>query len=480
MNNKAKILIIEDDKSMQDFLKGFLEHEGYSVQATVNGREGLETMEKESFDLVITDVVMPEVDGVEVLRSIKRNNIETSIIVITGHPSIRQAVELIKMGADDYFKKPFITDEILLVIERCLRQRKLTQENIELRHRLGKRDEFPEFVGNSEKMQTVLDLILKVADSNVTVLVQGESGTGKELVAKAIHEKSPRRNHSFIPVNCGAIPETLLESELFGYEKGSFTGADAQKQGLFEAADKGTIFLDEVGEMGSSLQVKLLRILETGMLWPVGANKGRKIDARVIAATNKNLKEAVQKNEFREDLFYRLNVFPISLPSLKEHREDIPFMAEWFLEKHKYKGKKASISPEAMILLTSYSWPGNVRELENIIARAVILSLGREITVDLLPPEIRTPGVSKLYYGELYDKSFKEAKLEFEKKYIERLFQKAGNDFNIASRFAGLSRAYLYEMVRKHGTSSRRNKKSDKSASSSKDAMPTVSQSPTI
>ncbi len=475
MNSKAKILVIEDDKSMRDFLKDFLELEGYSIHAAVNGREGLETIEKESFDLVITDVVMPEVDGVEVLRAIKGSSIETSVIVITGHSSIRQAVELIKMGADDYFKKPFITDEILLVIERCLRQRRLTHENIELRYRLGKRDEFPEFIGSSEKMQAVLDLILKVADSNITVLIQGESGTGKELVAKAIHEKSSRRNQPFIPVNCGAIPETLLESELFGYEKGSFTGADAQKQGLFEAADKGTIFLDEVGEMGPSLQVKLLRIFETGLLWPVGANKGRKIDVRVIAATNKNLKEEMLKKEFREDLFYRFNVFPITLPSLKERKEDIPLMVHWFLEKHRYKGKKVSISPEAMILLSSYSWPGNVRELENVIARVAILSLGKEITIDLLPPEIGTPDASKLYCGELYDKPFKDAKLEFEKRYVEKLLQKSEKDFNIASQFAGLSRAYIYEMAKKFGFISGRKKNDNKSVLHGKDTVPTIS-----
>lgn len=474
MDSKAKILIIEDDKSMQDFLKDFLELEGYSIKTANNGREGLETIKREGFDLVITDVVMPEVDGVEVLRSIKGSGLDASIIVITGHSSIRQAVEFIKLGADDYFKKPFITDEILLVIERCLRQRKLTHENIELRHKLGNWDEFPEFVGNSEKMHAVLDLILKVADSSVTVLIQGESGTGKELVAKGIHEKSQRGKYLFIPVNCGAIPETLLESELFGYEKGSFTGADAQKQGLFEAADKGTIFLDEVGEMGPALQVKLLRILETGMLWPIGANKGRKIDVRVIAATNKNLKEEVQKKEFREDLFYRLNVFPINIPSLKEHKEDIPALVHWFLEKHKRKGKKIGISADAMALLTSYNWPGNVRELENVIARASILSLGKEITADVLPPEIRSPDGSKIYYGELYDKPFKDAKVEFERTYIERLLQKSQNDFILAAQFSGLSRAYLYEMVRKYGIDSKKNKK-DNTTPRNKGVVPTLS-----
>ncbi|HHT9127027.1 MAG TPA: sigma-54-dependent transcriptional regulator [Candidatus Brocadiia bacterium] len=477
MNSKAKILIIEDDNSMRDFLKDFLEHEGYSVQAAINGREGLEIIKKEYFDLVITDVVMPEVDGVEVLRSIKGSNIETSIIVITGQASIRQAVEFIKMGADDYFKKPFITDEILLVIERCIRQRKLANENTELRHRLGRRHEFPEIIGGSEKMQVILDLILKVADSDATVLILGESGTGKELVARAIHEKGLRKSHPFIPVNCGAIPETLLESELFGYEKGSFTGADVQKQGFFEAADKGTIFLDEIGEMGQSLQVKLLRILETRMLYRIGSNKGKEINVRVIAATNKNLKEEVQKKEFRQDLFYRFNVFPIVLPSLRERREDIPLLVNWFLEKHKYKGKKVSIASEALKLLTNtlYSWPGNVRELENVIARATILSLGKEITVDLLPPEIRTPDVSKLYYGEIYEKPFKEAKQAFERRYVEKLLQKTENDFNIASQFAGLSRAYLYEMVKKYDIDSGRRKKDIKNILLSKDTMPTIS-----
>lgn len=477
MDNKAKILIIEDDNSLRDFLKDFLELEGYYVHAATNGREGVETLKREKFDLVITDVVMPEVDGVEVLRSIKENNIDISIIVITGHSSIRQAVEFIKMGADDYFKKPFITDEILLVIERCLKQRRLRHENVVLRHRLDKQKEFPGIIGNSEKIQVVLDLILKVADSSATVLILGESGTGKELVARAVHEKSSRKKYPFIPVNCGAIPETLLESELFGYEKGSFTGADVQKQGLFEAANKGTIFLDEVGEMGSSLQVKLLRILETGMLWPVGASEGREINVRVIAATNKNLKEEMLKKEFREDLFYRFNVFPIVLPLLKERREDIPLLVHCFLDKYRYKGKKVGISPEAVKLLTntSYSWPGNVRELENIVARSTILSLGEEITVDLLPPEIRSPDVSNIHYGEIYEKPFKEAKQEFERQYVEKLLRKTENDFIVASKYAGISRTYLYEMVRKYSISSRKKKKDAKDILHGKDTVSNLS-----
>jgi DNA-binding NtrC family response regulator len=464
MNNKAKILIIEDDHSLRDFLKDFLEHEGYFVCVATNGRKGLETLEKENFDLVITDVVMPEVDGVEVLRTIKESGIDISIIIITGHSSIRQAVEFIKMGADDYFKKPFVTEEILLVIDRCLKQRNLAHENIELRHRLDKQSEFPEIIGNSSKIQAVLDLILKVADSTTTVLILGDSGTGKELVARAIHEKSSRRKHPFVPVNCGAIPETLLESELFGYEKGAFTGADEQKQGLFEAANNGTIFLDEVGETGSSLQVKLLRILESGMLWPIGANKGRRIDVRIVAATNKDLKEEVLKKEFRTDLFYRFNVYPIVLPTLKERREDIPPMVLHFLEKHMYKDKKVDISQEALKLLTntSYSWPGNVRELENIIARTTILSLGTEITVDLLPQEIRTPVVSKRYYSEIYEKPFKIAKQDFEKQYVKKLLQKTDMDFITAAQSAGISRTYLYEMVRRYGLDSKRKKRENK------------------
>ncbi|MGR3311618.1 MAG: sigma-54-dependent transcriptional regulator [Candidatus Brocadiales bacterium] len=477
MDSKVKILIIEDDKSMREFLKDFLELEGYSVHTAVNGREGLETIERENFDLVLTDIVMPEVDGVEVLRSIKESGADTSIIVVTGYSSFRQAVEFIKMGADDYFKKPFVTDEVLLVIERCLKQRKLAQENIELRHRLGKRDEFPEIIGNSRKMQSVLDMILKVADSRMTVLLLGESGTGKELVARAIHEKSLRKKYPFIPVNCGAIPESLLESELFGYEKGSFTGADAQKMGLFEAANRGTIFLDEIGEMGASLQVKLLRILETGILWPIGANEGRKINARVIAATNKDLKKEVQKKEFREDLFYRFNVFPIVLPSLKERREDIPSMVHCFLEKYRYKGRKVCISREAMQLLTNtlYNWPGNVRELENVVARATILSLGKKIVPNLLPPEILTPDVSIIEHSEIYDMPFKDAKLEFEKRYVEKLLMKNESDFIIASQSAGISRTYLYEMVRKHDMGSMRKRKDKKAILHGNDVVPIAS-----
>ncbi len=446
---QSNILIVEDDVSMREFLSDLLTSEGYNVDWSIHGGDAKKKVELKSYDIVITDVVMPEVDGVEVLRYVKEKSPDTSVIIITGYSTIKQAVELVKMGADDYFNKPFDNDDMLLVIQKALKHRKFLQDSKEFKEVSGKSDTFPEIIGKGKALQSIFEMMGKVAKTDATVLIQGESGTGKELVARAIHDRSPRSSHSLIPVNCGAIPETLLESELFGHEKGAFTGAVIRKHGLFEIAHDGTIFLDEIGEMSFFLQVKLLRILETGIFRRIGDTKDLNVNVRVIAATNKNLKEAVEKKEFREDLYYRLNVFPIDLPPLRERKEDIPLLVEWFLKKHKLAEKNMRVSDDVFEAFSKYNWPGNVRELENVIERAGILSPSNEITADDLPIEVRYSDDS-MFYGETYDKTFKEAKVEFEKTYLEKLLKRTSYDIARASKFAGVTRAYVYEMLKKY------------------------------
>jgi DNA-binding NtrC family response regulator len=450
MKKQSNILIVEDDVSMREFLSDLLTNEGYKVDWSIHGADAKKKVERKSYDIVITDVVMPEVDGVEVLKYVKEKSPDTSVIVITGYSTLKQAVELVKMGADDYFNKPFDNDDMLLVIEKALRRRKFLQDSEGFEEILEKPDTFPEIIGKGGALQFIFEMMKKVAKTDATVLIQGESGTGKELVARAIHDRSPRSSHALIPVNCGAIPETLLESELFGHEKGAFTGAIVRKHGLFEIANDGTIFLDEIGEMSFFLQVKLLRILETGAFRRIGDTKDLSVNVRVIAATNRDLKSAVKKKEFREDLYYRLNVFPIDLPPLRERKEDIPLLVEWFLKKHKLTEKNVRVSDDVLEALSKYSWPGNVRELENVIERAAILSPGKDIEVDYLPVEVRYSDDSTLYGGETYDKPFKQAKAEFEKTYLKKLLEKTSYDIAKASKIAGVTRAYVYEMLKKY------------------------------
>ncbi len=447
---QSNILIVEDDVSMREFLSDLLTSEGYNVDWSIHGGDAKKKVELKSYDIVITDIVMPEVDGVEVLKYVKEKRPDTSVIVITGYSTIKQAVELVKMGADDYFNKPFDNDDMLLVIKKALKHRKFLQDSKEFEEIHGESDTFPEIIGKGGTLPSIFEMMKKVAKTDATVLIQGESGTGKELVARAIHDRSPRSSHPLIPVNCGAIPETLLESELFGHEKGAFTGAVIRKHGIFEIAHDGTIFLDEIGEMSFFLQVKLLRIIETGIFRRIGDTKDLNVNVRIIAATNKNLKSAVERKEFREDLYYRLNVFPIDLPPLRERKEDIPLLVEWFLKKHKLAEKNMRVSDDIFKVFNRYNWPGNVRELENVIERAAILSPDNEITADHLPIEVRYSDDSMFYGDEAYDKSFKEAKAGFEKAYLEKLLKKTSYDIARASKFAKVTRAYVYEMLKKY------------------------------
>jgi len=453
-DRQPKILVVEDDDSMQDFLLTFLEREGYQVYWASHGGIAQEKLAQEPFDVVITDIIMPEVDGVEVLDYVKERHPDTSVIIMTGRSSVRQAVELIRRGADDYFKKPFDIDEMLHVIRKSLDHRRVRREvrvsaapaAVE-----APAAACPDIVGGSAAIVPVFDMISKVADTNSTVLIQGESGTGKELVASAIHENSSRQDQAFIPVHCGAIPESLLESELFGHEKGSFTGAIARKEGVFKLADHGTLFLDEVSEMSVPLQVKLLRILEAGTFRRVGGVEDIHVDVRVVAATNRRLKELLDKNLFRQDLYYRLNVFPIVVPPLRDREGDVALLVDHFLEKFREAGSSVGpISKEALDLLRAYRWPGNVRELENVIERAVILASGEEIRPAHLPLELRSTEQHPTAPPQAAELSFREAKGEFEKRYLETLLEKHNGSVATAAQAAGMSRAHFYELIKKY------------------------------
>jgi two-component system response regulator PilR (NtrC family) len=386
---KHRILIVDDEESMRDFLSIMLHREGYQVDTAVDGAQAVVHLRDHNYDLVISDIKMPRMSGLELLAHIKERTPETVVLMVTAFSTTDEAVEAMKQGAYDYITKPFRNEEIRLIITNALERRELRQENLALKEELGKRFSFDGLIGKSKAMQDVFTMVKKVAASPVKVLVTGESGTGKELVARAVHYNSDRRDGPFVPINCGAIPENLLESELFGHEKGSFTGAIKQKQGLFETAAGGTIFLDEIGELPAMMQVKLLRVLQENEFRRVGGTKDIKTDVRVLAATNRHLEEAVNEGSFREDLYYRFNVIRVDLPPLRQRREDIPVMIDFFWER--FTGKAGvKVTEDAMRRLIDYHWPGNVRELENVIERATVLGRENEITLDCLPPNLVT------------------------------------------------------------------------------------------
>lgn len=377
-----KILVVDDEQSLREVLSIMLKRAGYAVTSVSDGEEAIEQLQKEIFDLVITDLRMPKVDGMEVLRAVKSASPETVVLIITAFATADSAVEAMKQGAYDYLTKPFQVDEVQLIIRNALEKRRLTTENILLKREMASQSSFAQLVGQSEAMQKVFDVVKKVADSKSNVLICGESGTGKELVARAIHYNSVRSTLPFVAVNCSAVPETLLESELFGHMKGSFTGAISNKAGLFEVANGGTIFLDEIGDTTPTIQVKLLRVIQEREFRRVGGTQDVKVDVRIVAATNKDLEKAVADGSFREDLYYRLDVIPIRLPPLRLRSGDIPLLVNHFLARFsKESGKPMpTISPEAMQVLLGHEWRGNVRELENLIERVVAFSTGSAVT----------------------------------------------------------------------------------------------------
>jgi len=371
----ARILVVDDEMIVCESCKRILEEEGYEVDTALSGREAFEKMKENPFDIVITDLKMPGIDGMEVLRTFRKEYADAIIIMITGFSTVETAVEAMKLGAFDYIPKPFTPDEVAIVVKKAIEKKNLMLENIYLRQELQEKYGFHNIVGKSKKMQEIYRIIAKVAVTDSTVLIYGQSGTGKELIARAIHFNSSRREKQFVPVDCAVLSENLLESELFGHVRGSFTGAVTTKPGLFEVADGGTVFLDEVGNISLSIQAKLLRVLQEREFTPVGGTKTKKVDIRLIAATNKDLGRMIKEEVFREDLYYRLNIVPIYLPTLKERQEDIPLLAVHFLKKYAEEMGKTikGFTPEAMEKMMKYPWPGNIRELENVVERTVVM-----------------------------------------------------------------------------------------------------------
>ncbi len=450
---RERILVVDDEENLLHFLSKLLKGEGYRVKTAETGAKALERVQRSDFDLAILDIKLPDMDGVAVLRAFREVVPEANVVMITAYGSIESAVEAMKAGAYDYVVKPFRAEEILKVVHKALEQGRLWREVLRLRREVERKYSFENIVGKSQAMQEVFRQIEKVCASKSTVLIAGESGTGKELVAKAIHYRSDRRNRPFVVIDCGAIPENLQESELFGHIKGSFTGAVSTKRGLFEEANGGTLFLDEVGDLSAPSQAKLLRVLQEGSIRRLGETKTIQVDVRVIAATNKDLAGLVREGRFREDLYYRLNVVPIVLPPLRQRREDIPLLVECFIHRYAAAAKKEvrRISASAMELLFSYRWPGNVRELEHAIERAVLFCDKETLEEELLPQEVRNQREQICLQVPEAPLGLKEAvekmSQELERGLIERALDGMGGNRSAAARLLGISRrALLYKM----------------------------------
>jgi two-component system, NtrC family, response regulator PilR len=452
--DKGKILVVEDEQSMREVLKILLEGEHYNVIAASDGLEGLALLDRDIFDLVITDMKMPKADGFEVLKKVKETSPETVVIMVTAFGNKETAIEAMKLGAYDYISKPFNIDEIRLIVKKAIEKKKERKELDILREKVEAAYTLENIIGKSPKMQDMFKLIPRIAQSSSNVLITGESGSGKELVAAALHNLSHRKGKNFVTINCAAFPEGLLESELFGHMKGSFTGALYNKQGLFEIADDGSIFLDEIGEMPATLQSKLLRVLENGTFRRVGGTTDIKVDIRVISATNKDLKEEIAAGRFREDLFYRLNVVPVIIPPLRERKEDIPLLVDHFMRKTSDKPKW--ITPEAMRVLIDYRWMGNVRELENVIERVALLTDKEAITPLELPPEIAgTAGyvIETKGLPAITDEGIDIDKIieDIEKKYLFNALEKAGGVKTEAAKLLNLSFRSFRHRLHKYG-----------------------------
>jgi DNA-binding NtrC family response regulator len=444
MTKKARILVVDDEAPMRESLKDWLMEEGYEVGLATSGQEAIAMARKKSWDVILLDLKMPGMDGVETLQRLKGKevNTEAEILMMTAYATVDTAVQAMKEGAFDYLVKPFSPDEIEMQIKKIVAHRELVLENILLRQKLEERSEYDEIVGKSDVMQKIYDLISQVAPTDSTVLITGESGTGKELIAQAIHGNSQRCYMPFIAVSCGALPDSLLESELFGYEKGAFTGADYTKKGRFELADKGTLFLDEIGDISLKTQVDLLRVLQQKEFRRLGGQEEIKVDVRVLAATNQDLKKAISENRFREDLFYRLNVISIHVPPLRERKEDIPLLAKAFIRRYCLELNKepVQIASTAMKLLMDYNWPGNVRELENVIERALVIGRGIEIVTDDLPFSRK----------ELGTESFPKSLKLMEKMHIKKILEELDWNISKAARVLEIDRQTLYNKIEKY------------------------------
>ena len=451
--DKPKILIAEDEKTQRDLLEGFLKKEGFSVEAVANGREALQKIEKDYFDVVLVDYKMPELDGLQSLREIRRLLPDLPVVMMTAYGTVETAVASMKEGALDYLTKPIDLDELLLILQKVIERSNLIQENKVLKAQLQERYTYSNIVYGSPKMEEVMGLVARVAPSQATILIRGESGTGKELIANAIHYASPRSGKPMVKVNCSAIPETLLESELFGHEKGAFTGAAQRRIGRFEEAEGGTIFLDEIGDLSPGIQVKLLRILQEKEFQRLGSNQTLKTDVRVITATHQHLEEAMSKGLFREDLYYRLNVISIQLPPLRERKEDIPLLIDYFLKKYSKMNQKSisDISKEARMFLLRHPYPGNVRELENLIERAVVLCRGEIITTQDLPFHLKEEKSEKIWDTSKREKNLPESLEEIEKDLIIKALHQHQGVQTRAAESLGISERVLRYKIKKYG-----------------------------
>jgi two-component system response regulator GlrR len=440
---KTKILVVDDDKNLLDLIHMRLEASGYEVVAVDHENAAKEVASQEVFDVAVIDLQLVKQDGLSLMEELHLIQPNMQVIILTAHGSIESAVEAMKRGAFTYLTKPFDSRELILQIERGKERIQLTGEIIRLKELLGERFNFANIIAKSKGMRCVLDQVTRIADTESNVAIYGASGTGKELIAKAIHISSQRKDFPFLAINCAAIPESLLESELFGYEKGAFTGAVKNSKGLFVRADKGTIFLDEIGDMPLSIQAKLLRVLQERTFTPLGSEKSVSVDVRIIVATNKDLKEEVKKGSFREDLFYRIHVIPVELPLLKDRKEDIPPLVEHFIKKYSNQMEKKvkSITPAAMQKLMLHDWPGNVRELENTIEYAVAMTNSNTLKEDLI---LQTKN------GKDEFLTLQEARARFEKKYLQNLLKITGGNVSKTAELAGKYRADLYNLMKKH------------------------------
>jgi two-component system response regulator HydG len=451
MKEKLRILVVDDEESHRIMLRAVLQEEGYEVGEAADGPEAIRAVEQEPFDLILLDVRMATMDGIQALTEIRKLSPFVPVLMMTAYASVKTAVEALKAGAFEYLTKPLDIEELKILIEKALEHYHLREENLVLKERLGDRFDFSKIIGRSPKMKEVFDTLSLVAPTDATVLILGESGTGKELVANSIHHNSARASQPFIKVSCAALPEALLEGELFGHEKGAFTGAIARREGRFQLAHRGTIFLDEVGEMSMTTQTKLLRVLQEKEFEPLGSTRTVKVDVRVIAASNKDLEREVKEGRFREDLFYRLNVVPISLPPLRDRKEDIPGLAAHFFATYRDKNRKQlnDISGKAMDLLMRYDWPGNIRELENCIERAVILARGEIIAPADLPPVIQALSKDREIQGLNLPSGISIQ--EVEKALILKTLEDTGGNRSRAAEILGINRRTLQIKLKEYG-----------------------------
>jgi two-component system response regulator HydG len=453
---RASVLVVEDKENMLKLLERVL-GEAHGVRTAENGTRALALLESQTFDVVVTDIRMPGADGFEVLNAVKKGSPQTEVILITAHASIPRAVEAIKQGAYDYLAKPFDPDELVLVVARALERKRLREQATQLRRELNGLVGYQNIIGKSPAMREVYALIARAAELEITVLVTGETGTGKELVARAIHDAGPRKENPFVPVNCGALPHELIESELFGHARGAFTGAAENRRGLFEEAGRGTLFLDEIGELPLPVQVKLNRALQNREIRRVGESTPRRFEARIIAATQRDLKAEVAAGKFRDDLFYRLNVFPIHVPPLRGRREDVPLLAAHFLEKvaRTLRRDLEGFEPEALRLLIGHSWPGNIRELENAVERAAAITPGSRIPPSALPPELAVAAPGPLPADELaripYREAVELARDRVSREYLAALLREFNGNVTRAAERAGMERESLHRLLKRYG-----------------------------